>query len=414
MKKTSCVAAVVASFLLLSLTACDLLFGGNKGNSSSSKNTDVDNAITGPLTTPATWKGKDDSGNPITYYINETYTIQNGGSLTIEEGAIVKFGSNGGIRANNESLTATGVIFTSWRDSRGRKIQAAGTTDPAPGDWKHIYIYGGTAKFESCEFSYGGSTGSTVEVVKGSNSILGKARINNCTFKNNNGVKSKPSYSSSDMNAALKYGSSCIYNSENNNVTNTSFENNVWPISVPPTFPVSPSNTFSDNEYEFVFINDETIDRDTVWNYLPIPYLFVSSSNKLTIKENVSFTINGGKDDNDVGTDSLITKVCFTNAGISIPKNSTLNVNDYVTFSNYPGSDNDFGGIYCTTFRKWLKSGTTSNYPSTNTIMLTSSSTVKIENYQVSGNYETDPTHYTATIKAVNNYNAFSYDESKN
>ena len=94
MKKTLW-AAVVASFLLVGLTACDLLFGGNNGksgNSGTSNNTDVDNAIKGNITTKITWDGKDAENNPITYFINSSIYIKDGGNLTITDGAIVKFG----------------------------------------------------------------------------------------------------------------------------------------------------------------------------------------------------------------------------------------------------------------------------------------------------------------------------------
>ena len=155
MKKTFLKVAVLAALIMLGFTACPKPTD-DLSTKKSTTQTPKDDAVTGPLTTEATWPGKDEAGNSITYFINETYLIKDGGSLTIEEGAIVKFGESGGIRVNNQTITANGVVFTSWRDPRGRKINSAGTADPAPGDWGQIYIYGGVAKFTNCEFSYGG------------------------------------------------------------------------------------------------------------------------------------------------------------------------------------------------------------------------------------------------------------------
>ena len=421
MKKLKSLAKIVvaAAFLSIAITGCSLLFpedsNGTNG-SNSSKQTDSDNPIKGPLTVEETWPGKDDAGNSITYFINETYLIQNGGSLTIQEGAIVKFGSNGGIKVNNQTITANGVIFTSWRDPRGRKINTAGTAEPAPGDWKQIYIYGGVAKFTNCEFSYGGSSSSTVEVVKGSNNILGKARIDSCSFKNNFGSKSIPDRDTG-VKAALKYGSSCVYDKDKNCVTNTNFENNVWPVSMPADFYISGTNTFSGNEYEFVYINYYAIKDATTWDYISIPYLF-SDNDTLKINANATLTINGGNKEG-VDKSTLVTTVCFVNGGLHINENGTLKVNGYVKFTNNPKNPEiEFTGIECYTYRKWSSSGSDLN----RTVKLISNSStnpddenyfnVTVEHFQETGKYATDAANaeqYRRPIQQTNNYDAFYY-----
>ena len=408
MKKSKLATAVLSAFLVLGFTACDALFGDNNNGSSGggSGNTNVDDEIKGPLTTEVTWPGIDDAGNPITYFINETYLIKDGGSLTIEEGAIVKFGESGGIRVNNQTITANGVVFTSWRDPRGRKINSAGTADPAPGDWGQIYIYGGVAKFTNCEFSYGGKKNSTVEIVKGSSSILGKARIDNCSFKNNFGSTSIPDRDYG-VKSALEYGSSCIYDKDNNCVTNTSFENNQWPVSMPADFYISGTNTFSNNEYEFVYINSYAIKAATTWDYISIPYLF-SDNNKMHINANATLTINGGNKEG-VDKSTLVTTVCFVNGGLCINENGTLKVNDYVKFTNNPKNPEiEFTGIECYTKRQWASGSANS----INLVKLISNGNITVENFQETGKYAPDAEHaehYRRPIQQTNNYDAFYY-----
>ena len=94
MKKTILKVTLMTAFLSLLLSGCGGI-GGQKRPTTTNGNEDPDNVISGPLTTAETWAGKNDSGESITYYINSTYTIKDGGALTIQEGAIVKFGPKG-------------------------------------------------------------------------------------------------------------------------------------------------------------------------------------------------------------------------------------------------------------------------------------------------------------------------------
>lgn len=392
MKKTFLKVTLMTAFLSILLASC-----GDVGGQEPQK--DEDGAIKGPLTTIETWPGKDSEGNPITYYINERYLIHEGGSLTIEEGAIVKFGEAGGMRVNSQSITAEGVIFTSWRDPRGRTIKAAGAAAPDAGDWGGIYIYNSVAKFTNCEFSYAGKTYSTVEVTSGS-----KARIDKCTFKNNSGTGSIKDRDSGVI-AALKFGSSTTYDQQKNCVTNTSFENNVWPVSMPAGFYISNANTFSNNEYEFVYINTASIQSDTTWDYLSIPYMF-SDNNNLTIHPNATLTINGGNKEG-VDKSTLVTTICFVEGGIYISEKGSLKVNDYIKFTNNPKNpDNLFKGIQCVTSRKWMEG---KSVDSANGVYLKSSATVTIENDNIPESKNND--RWTAEIEAINSYDVFKYNQ---
>ena len=300
--KTTAITAILSVFLSGCLPMANEVVKGKNDH------TDVDNPITGPLNTKDNvWPGKDENNNSITYYINSIYNINNSGDLVIEEGAIVKFGPKGGITVNTGgSLEASGVVFTSSKDKRGREILAAGSANPFPGDWKQIYIYGGYASFYGCEFSYGGNSLSTL-VVKDDRA---RCRIDNCLFRNNGGDK-EVSY---NVNAALKYYDNVDYNEENS-ITNCTFENNVWPLSIPAYFSLDGSNHFNTtdkpNEYNFIHINSYKIDINAVWATQDVPYIHPGTTNKISISNGASLTIKGG-------TEEKPTVVEFDKNGLTI------------------------------------------------------------------------------------------------
>lgn len=414
MKKLKLLAkfAATAAFLSLLLTGCSGLGPGNtgysngSGSSGSSSHEDVDKAIKGPLTVVETWPGEDDEGEPITYYINSTYTIKQGGALTIEEGAIVKLGPNGIIEVDeNGSLVARDVIFTSSKDSRGRKILAAGEAAPYQGDWKQIRVYGGHAEFYGCEFSYGGNgTCSTVNVKKSGSSAT--CRIDGCKFTNCSGSRKIDS----TIAAALRYDDSLTFaNDENtpdnkkNIVTNSTFENNVWPLSVPVYFDVYGSNHFKDNEYNMIHfdndINTRRVKRNAVWETQEIPYFF-SSSNKIEIQNGASITIKGG-------TVEKPTVIEFDKGGLTIVEGGHLYLEDNIKFTNCEKSpETNFDGLYCGIKRKVLKIGTTSTYITISYLVLRDnpSMNIVIENYTTTAIYDDDYKEYREQIISSDNY----------
>lgn len=349
MKKSILKVAVLTAFLSVLLASCGGI-GGQEKSKKNSSNKDPDDAISGDLTTETTWAGKDANGESITYYINGTYTVKDGGKLTIEEGAIVKLGAGSTLEVNiGGTLVATGTIFTSAKDSRGRKISSAGQDAPAPADWKQLNIYGGHAELYNCEISYGGSSCSTVEVKK-RNSTFGSCRVDGCLFTHNDGTKSVASI----VKAALHYSSYLSYN-DDNAVTNTTFENNVWPISLPVSFSVKGSNHFGTgdkaNTYNLIHLYENNINTDVVWEHQEVPYLYAfsdvlyigtesSSSGKLTIK--------GGPTPEDKTVVEVYQKK------INIMKKGTLCVEDNILFTNCEYTPNTkYPGLYCRKAIEW-------------------------------------------------------------
>lgn len=396
---------IMAGALAFALFSCSFPGGSSSGlnnGSGADDHTAEDQPISGPLTVAETWAGKDENDESITYYINSTYTIKDGGALTLESGAIVKFGPNGGIKVlDTGSLVANNVIFTSYRDSRGRKIIAAGESSPEAGDWKQIYIYGGTSKFTNCEFAYGGNGLHTLQVAKNTNK--GKARVDNCLFKNNSGTAAV-NYS---IKAALFYDDAVDYDADKNCVTNTRFEGNVWPLSIPAFFSLKDTNTFVNNTYNYVHINYNHIKIATVWENVGVPYIYLYSSYPLNIDSAGSLTIVGGEDE------SKANKICISTHSMEINKGGKLILSDYVTFTNSPeSSGTDFKGIYCDKDYKFDTNANGSYDLTVSKVLLVENPAkpnIKIENCAPTASYYIDTnTKYQYYIEKIQDENQWT------
>ena len=352
---------------MLGFAACANNSGSNtKGDD---KKPVDDQEFTADITTAVTWDGKDSSGNPLTYYINSQVDIKNGGHLTITEGAIVKFGPNGMFWVGvNGAITATGAKFTSYKDPEGRKINAAPDANPAMGDWKQITIKGGTGKFTSCKFYYGGKGECSTLAVSDS---TGKARVDKCEFRYCDGTHAA---TPSDARAALRYTKDVTYNSETNCVTNSVFKNNKWPLAIPSFFTLDNSNTFGTtdeekNEYNYVHINSIYVKINATWAKQDVPYLYASENNEININPAGNLTIQGSEEEDDP------TIVCFASYGMLIKQGGVLKVPGYVTFRNSPESESTpFKGIFI--------------YAGGNRKLLIQNGNVKMVNWQAADKYD--------------------------
>ena len=407
MKKSKILLAVFSAFLVLGFTACDALFGNNNngasgGGSGESGNTNVDDEIKGPLTAEKTWEGKNSEGESITYYINSNYVIKDGGKLIIEDGAIVKFGPSGKITVNNTgAITATGTKFTSYRDTEGRAISISGGVEPAPGDWKQVYIYGGVGTFTSCKFYYGGNNCSTLDVAKGSGSA-GKAKVDGCEFCYNAGTEA----TKASVYAALCFSKDTVYNDDNTCVKNCVFKNNVWPLSVPFFFSLDGSNQFGinteKNEYNYIHIIDADITKEVVWAKQSVPFLYAASGSGtgvLAIQDGGKLTIKGS---DDAENPALI---CFAQRGIEVAKGGKLSLEGNIKFTNSPvSSATTFDGIYCARKIQYKDVG----IATVKKVLLTSNPPFVIENYiPTQDTYKEEykfAEHYRRAIQAVNEY----------
>ena len=103
------------------------------------------------------------------HYVSGSVTVNNGVTLTVSAGAVVKFALDTQMtvygRLGVNGTSGSPVVFTSIRDDTyGGDTNGDGTTtSAAPGDWKGIYLYGysssqGIGEFDYCRLRYGGNT----------------------------------------------------------------------------------------------------------------------------------------------------------------------------------------------------------------------------------------------------------------
>jgi hypothetical protein len=124
------------------------------------------------------------AGSPYWIYINSV-TVEEGDTLTIEPGVVIKsVEGNGGLTVEG-TLLANGtamnpIIFTSEKDdSVGGDTNGDGNgSTPQAGDWDDVFIReNGTAHLDHCHFKYGG------ENEKATLFITGMANVSNCHFE---------------------------------------------------------------------------------------------------------------------------------------------------------------------------------------------------------------------------------------
>jgi alpha-tubulin suppressor-like RCC1 family protein len=132
------------------------------------------------------------------YTVTSDLTITNGATLTIEEGAIVKFGMRtrmtvaAGGNLSVQGTAADNVVFTSIKDdSAGGDTNGDGSASvPYIGDWKSIQIRG-TATINHCRIIHGGDTnsgqwtsdeGAAITFLSGSSGTVDSCRVTDVKF----------------------------------------------------------------------------------------------------------------------------------------------------------------------------------------------------------------------------------------
>jgi len=115
------------------------------------------------------------------YLVNGNIIVPTNVTLTIDPGAIVKFGLGLNLTVNaGGTLVANGtipqpIVFTSINDQSVGANTNGVTTTPAAGDWDSIYLNGGNATFNHVSISYGGgpdSLNSGLISITGPGSVL--------------------------------------------------------------------------------------------------------------------------------------------------------------------------------------------------------------------------------------------------
>ena len=113
--------------------------------------------LSGTIARNEVWRGFN------VYHVTGNITVQNGVTLTIEPGAVIKFDDglslvvDSGATLNAIGARAEPIVFTSIKDDDygGDTNKDGDKTLPYPADWGCVLISGGTIQAEYCRFTYG-------------------------------------------------------------------------------------------------------------------------------------------------------------------------------------------------------------------------------------------------------------------
>ena len=232
--------------------------------------------ITENITEPTTWEaGKVYLIKANDFHVNAT--------LTIEPGVVIKFHPTAGpylVLGSGGTVVAVGtsaepIVFTSYKDDdHGGDTNGDGTaTAPAAGDWSYVSTNGqNDSIFIHCHFYYGGggTDDSTLEIY---NSI---ATVQNCKFENNKGRNKGVLDASTAKSGTV--------------ITGNTFKNNQLPLYINTTFDIDDSNSFANNTYNGIFLNNSFNFLSNVkWEETEVA--FVITNNDLWIKSGVTLTL---------------------------------------------------------------------------------------------------------------------------
>ena len=218
------------------------------------------------------------AGSP--YTVNGSVYLQNGFTLRVDSGVVVRFQSGTGLYVQSGTLRARQAVFTSAKDTAG------GT--PARGDWNSIYVglsSASTGLLDTCTIRYGGSVDGTLFFLRS-----GTSRLRGCVITN-----------SSTIGAYAYSGSLTLINTIISNITNqgvvvepgttdslttcTVGPTN-WPIwyNGPAAVTYSGTMTFPGNTHNGAYLNFSST-GNLFLDTLSIPYFMVPG---------YSLTVNAG------------------------------------------------------------------------------------------------------------------------
>ncbi len=242
------------------------------------------------------------------YYIDDSTTVEEGATLSIAPGAIVKFGALGKLYINDgATIVANGtalkpIVFTSIRDTAagGDSITNDGSVGPAAGDWYFVWPMNGSGQnsFSYCEFRYAGKDGNAALYVDGATAV------DQCVFRDN--ACGRPYIGSEE--ATLHFETYMPGSS----VTNTLFYNNLWPLRIPVAMSLDGSNSFEfdhDNDagtaslrntHQGIMVAGGEINAAVSWAETDVPLCFfdngwlnVTGTGSLSLASGLVMKFNG-------------------------------------------------------------------------------------------------------------------------
>lgn len=278
--------------------------------------------VTGEIVQSTSWQADK------VYYLNEQIFINNGATLTIPAGTIVKFGSEGMLIAEaGATIKAIGsssnaITFTSIRDTSagGDSLLNDGSTPPAAGDWQGLWIYddSNSNEFRYCTFRYAGmNNGSTLR-------LDGRGTIDHCTFVQNDSGLPWAAAQEAVLDARDALTGSVI--------TNNLFYNNNWPLAISSALNLGETNSFSfdhDEDLETpalvntrqgIYLDHDSISAATNWVELEVPFCIFDT---ITIEESVTLTIAAG----------VVCKLSGVSAGFNVYETGSMSSSGYTLTS---------------------------------------------------------------------------------
>ncbi len=242
-------------------------------------------SVGGTIASSTTW-GKTVPAADGIYWVTSSITVNNGATLTIEPGVIVKFnvgtqmslGGSGGagtLQANGAAVDP--IWFTSIRDdTHGGDTNGDGkATTPAAGDWYNLrYLAGGAGSLDYCRVSYTGrSNFSAIDCSAG-----GPSQISN-----------------SMVSDAMAVGLACAKGFAPTTLASNTFTAvGTWPIRIyaSDVESVAASNSFASNGNNGIYVYADTLAAGLhTWESLPIAYYLAGS---LTIPAGATLALDPG------------------------------------------------------------------------------------------------------------------------
>lgn len=232
------------------------------------------------------------------YYVVDDITVQNGTTLLIQPGAVVKFkagcclAADGGATINATDTVDKPIYFTSILDTTpgGDSILNDINTAPVPRSWGYLWINNGSNsnKFIYCHIRYAGEGGDAAL------DLRGQAQIDHCVFSNN--LCGLQPWSAD-------YAALHIQNATGVTLTNTIFYYNRWPLAIPSNLSIDATNSFSydhdnnggtpalTNTYQGICVNTTDMAGITTWTETEVPYCLFDD---LSLNTGMTFTIANG------------------------------------------------------------------------------------------------------------------------
>ena len=233
-----------------------------------------------------------------TYYLSSDVSVEEGTTLTINPGVVVKAYTNTTDLRVYGILKAVGtssdpIVFTHYYDNEYGGATYAGSNSPYKGAWGGVELRGDSNTISRCLFRYGGNNyySNGAVMVTGDNARIIDSHFEHCEdaiwIQNSSAVVDGCTIEDNDNGVCMRNADPVIRNS--------TFSGNDWPLSIDEACtPIYSGNTFSENTYDAVYVKNSSLDRDTTWGIVQDDIDTYYLSSDVSVEEGTTLTINPG------------------------------------------------------------------------------------------------------------------------